>query len=634
MCGIAGSINCPLPIAPVLHALHHRGPDASGQLRSGNVRLLHTRLAIIDAHGGSQPMRRGPLAVSYNGEIYNHLELRKAHGLDCRTGSDTETLLSLYERLGIDCLAELDGMFAFALHDQRTDSLWLARDRVGEKPLYLHQSGTRRLVFASELNALSTVHGPDVDDAAVNAFLGTGLKAGGQTLLQGVEELEPGCWLHVDTQTLARRHQRWFSIEQRFAAGEPKITDAKDALQRVDAALSVAVRRQVLASDLQVGAFLSGGIDSGLVVARAARELDSLATFTVAFDGLFDESPLAQAVAKRYDTHHRVLEVDFSSLADNIDTIIGNYGTPTCDDSIIPVWYVSRAAREHVTVVLTGDGADEQFGGYRRYVPYAHAPLFSASPTAADASASRPLHRRLAQRLADALPAPRRKQSLYNYGHRLLTLASLDGLQRYLASTTMLDARLLTSPVDNASLIDRYQRLAGSDHSHLARLMIMDFDTLLSGGLVTKMDIGAMAHSLEARSPFLSIEMLDLAPRLHDSLKIDGRTTKALLRRLAANYLPDTVVQAPKRGFETPLLDWVDGRLRETIHDRLGAANANVLRYIERPQLRQLLAGDMPGVTPLQRARFLWLLLTTEVWLQNQRRYAARHPAETEPLAG
>ncbi len=643
MCGIAGSINSPLPVEHVLELLHHRGPDDCGQHREGQVHLLHTRLAIIDAPGGAQPMRRGPLTIAYNGEIYNHRELRERHSLDCRSGSDTETLLALYAKLGPDCLHELDGMFAFALHDTRSDSLWLARDRVGEKPLYVWTDNARRLVFASELNALAQLTDASVDDGALNDWLGTGLKAGSRTLFRQVQELEPGSWLMVDTKSLTLTHRRWFGIETLFSSPKPRIHDRQEALEAVDVALSKAVRRQMLASDLKVGAFLSGGIDSGLVVAKAAGEVGVLDTFTVAFEGQFDESPLARQVAERYGTRHQVLEVDYTSLPLEIEGIVANYGTPTADDSIVPVWYVSRAAREHVTVVLTGDGADEQFAGYRRYVPYARLPLFTsggrspAQPGQSDSVgevSSRPgsgsfapgmegvdradsgkVHA-LARQLLNALPAPRRKQSLYNYIHRLITLVSLNGLQRYLATTTMLDARLLRQPGHGEALSRRYEHLAASDHSHLARLMMMDFDTLLAGGLVTKMDIGAMAHSLEARSPFLSSEILQLAPRLSDSLKIDGRQTKSLLRSLAQRYLPTELCDAPKRGFETPLLDWVDGRLKPVIHDRLGAPNAQVLRYIERDRLQALLGGTLAGVTPVQRARFLWQLLTTEIWLQ------------------
>ena len=211
MCGIAGGIGRRLPVATALGALRHRGPDAQTVLELDGVQLLHTRLSIIDSAGGAQPMRRGPLSIVYNGEIYNHLELRRRHALDCETASDTETLLALFERFGIDGLAELDGMFAFALHDARANALWFARDRAGEKPLYIWRDG-HSLAFASELNALAASLPLDIDEAAVNGFLSCGVFHGRATPYVGVSELEPGCWSRVDCRTLAEREGRWFSL--------------------------------------------------------------------------------------------------------------------------------------------------------------------------------------------------------------------------------------------------------------------------------------------------------------------------------------------------------------------------------------------------------------------------------------
>lgn len=609
MCGIAGAVGRTLASGRVLEALGHRGPDARGELVIDNVQLLHTRLSIIDRESGAQPMRRGALSVAYNGEIYNHLELRERYALDCDTGSDTETLLALFEREGIDCLAELDGMFAFALHDAVTGALWLARDRAGEKPLYVWSgrrdadgSGTDALAFASELNALAATLPLDVDEEAVNAFLSTGVFFGAATPYRQVVELEPGCWMRVDCRRGERRQQRWYS--QRTASdGKVQIDNEHEALERVEAALAGAVRRSLLVADVEVGAFLSGGIDSGLVCALAAREVDSLRTFTVAFDGLFDESPLAQSVAERHGTEHSVLEVDFDTLADDVDAIIGNYGEPICDDSIIPTWYVSRAAREHVRVVLTGDGADELFGGYRRYVPYAHLPLFDSR-----AKARSPL-----AKLVGRLPPPRLRQGAYNYGWRLASLVSRHGLDRYVTTTTTVDGSILAAPAADTVMQDFHRELAAGSESSLEKLMAMDFHALLSAVYLPKVDIGSMAHSLEARSPFLGREVLTTAACLSDRMKVRGRTTKWLLRELAGRHLPDSVRTAPKRGFEPPLVAWVDGQLRDAIGDRLGPSSAWVRRFCRDGAVDALLDGRSAH-PPQQRARLLWTLFCTETW--------------------
>jgi len=615
MCGIAGALGRTLPTVRVLDALGHRGPDDRGELTVGELQLLHTRLSIIDRVGGVQPMRRGALSVAYNGEIYNHLALRELHGLDCATASDTETLLALFERRGIDCLDELDGMFAFALHDASSGALWLARDRAGEKPLYVWTGpgedgkGTS-LAFASELNALAAALPLEVDDAAVNAFLSTGVFFGAETPYHGVLELEPGCRMRVDVATGERRVDRWYS-QADVAAGRAPIENQDEALACLEDALAGAVRRSLLTADVEVGAFLSGGLDSGLVCALAAREVESLRTFTVAFDGLFDESPLAASVAARHGTRHEVLEVDFERLPDDIDGIVGNYGEPVCDDSIVPTWYVSRAAREHVKVVLTGDGADELFGGYRRYVPYAHVPLFGGSGEGQSVLGA----------LASRLPPPRTKQGGYNYAWRLAALLSARGLDRYVASTTTVDGSILAAPLPSAAMRAAHADLAEGPESSLSKLMMMDFRALLGGAYLPKMDIGSMAHSLEARSPFLGREVLECAARLPDRMKIRGRTTKWLLRELAARHLPETVRTAPKRGFETPLVDWVDGRLREAIGDRLAPSGAWVRRFCRDGAVEALLDGRSAH-PPQQRARLLWTLFCTETWYARSRRGA------------
>jgi len=606
MCGIAGSINSTLNVRALHHAQMHRGPDAQTSLQIDNLHLVHNRLSIIDAQGGKQPMQRGSLTVTYNGEIYNHMDLRREHNLDCTTHSDTETLLALFEKYDEDCLQYIDGMFALAIYNAKAKTLFLARDRTGEKPLYVYRH-SQQLIFASELNALRSIIETQINEESIGEFLATGVMFGRSTPYQNIDELEPGHKLTINTESLDSRHEPWYSIIDKFEA-PPLITSFNECLEWVDESLTNSIKNQLLSSDLEVGAFLSGGIDSGLVCAIAAQQNTKLKTFTVSFNGQFDESPLANRTVKRYGTDHSQLDIDYSNLENDIEVIIGNYGEPIADDSIVPTWYVSRAASEHVTVVLTGDGADELFGGYRRYVPYAKLNLF------------KPLSQKnyTAKALRKLLPAPRNKISKYNYLYRLCNLLGEDGINRYLASTSMINGRDLLKTRHPADMLTHYDKLANNNKlDSLDRLMAMDSLTLLSGALLPKVDIGSMAHSLETRTPFLSKVLLDHVPSLPSHFKIKGTETKTLLRHLARRYLDDEVCRAPKRGFETPLQDWVNYKLRQPILDTLSGHNTFVRSYYPAKFFDTVL-HKQEELPPLYRARLLWMWYCTEIWHQQQ----------------
>ena len=341
----------------------------------------------------------------------------------------------------------------------------------------------------------------------------------------------------------------------------------------------------MLSSDLEVGAFLSGGIDSGLVTAIASQYTDALKTFNVSFEGQFDESALAESVSAKYCTQHETLRIDYGNLDQNIEQILLNYGEPICDDSVIPTWYVSQAAKQHVTVVLTGDGADELFGGYRRYVPFSKFDLFSSENR--KFNLWKPLHR--------VLPRPTNKMSYYNYGYRLVDLMKSSGLERYLATTINVNSEGLAHVQRCGELSQFYKALAQTSNSSLSKLMLMDFHTLLHGALLPKMDIGSMAHSL------------------NDKYKIRGNTTKYALRELARRYLPEQVQSAPKRGFETSLKNIVSVRLKSIIHDYLSDSNAYVRQFYKPGFVDALLSGSA-SMSSTQRARTLWMIFCVEVW--------------------
>ena len=355
----------------------------------------------------------------------------------------------------------------------------------------------------------------------------------------------------------------------------------------------------MLASDLEVGAFLSGGIDSSLVVAIASRFTKRLKTFTVKFEGAYDESHLAKLTSQMYSTDHTEIEITMD-LKNDIERILSNYGIPFMDSSAIPSYYVSKEAKKHITVVLNGDGADELFGGYRRYVPIANKLL------------------RRFKRLAflfRMLPPPKEKQSHYNYLYRLASMSNKKGLDLYLSATTDVFE-------DVYEFKDTFQlnRLNGfvkkvlndSMLTDLSKFLYLDFELILFSDLLIKMDIATMANSLEARSPFLGKSILEFAPLLEDNLKVRRATTKYILRRLAEKYLHKKLIKQPKRGFEVPLKKWVNSELKEAIFDYLqkGCYSEN---FINRSFIDKLLENRI-RVSQEKRAKMLWSMFCLEVW--------------------
>ena len=601
MCGIAGCINITVSMETVLADLSHRGPDESGHLHFKNTDLFHTRLAIQDIADGHQPMELEEFAIVFNGEIYNHLELRESllPATVFHTRSDTETLLHLYRSFGIDMLHHIDGMFAMAILDRKRNELFLAVDRAGKKPIFLYRND-KRLFFASELNTLNRAVRPKIDDDAIVTYLRFGFFPLETTPYRKVERIRNGTWRRIDITTLEEETGNHFSIQDLYRS-QPIDGDSATMEKELEKRLRNSVRRRLLSSDLEVGAFLSGGIDSSLIVAMASEMTDRLKTFTVSFEGSYDEAPLAKLTARKFHTEHHTLPISMN-LKEDITRILGAYGMPFADSSAIPSWYVSRAAKEHVTVVLNGDGADELFGGYRRYVPFANHSLL-----------------RLAALLAPIekiLPPPRDKRTLYNYLIRLLHLTKKSGIDRYLAATTdIFEGAYDFGP--NPYLVRMDQQVRSCKLKELSKMLCLDFNFLLFGDLLVKMDIATMTHSLEARSPFLGKEILEWAPRLPENRKVAGTTTKKILRNLAERYLPPAIPHQPKRGFEVPLKKWTEGILRDNIQEAL-APGAYSETFIDRIWIDRLLKGTL-RISPEKRAYILWTIYALEVWKEQKK---------------
>lgn len=604
MCGIAGSINVKLDIPLVSRIMYHRGPDEQTTFEEGSLILHHHRLAILDIGGGRQPMHYGPYTIIFNGEIYNHLDVRRAHGLKCKTNSDTETILHAYEKLGSECLKDFDGMFAFVIFDRTKNELFIARDRAGKKPFYYYIKDNK-FVFASELNVLSSQVPLEINDTHIQQYVRLGYFYKSSTPYKDVYELPAGSFATVSLNGPAVQVGKWWNIHEYYQ--QPSLDDFQTASAKVDRILHTAVKNRVESSDLEVGSFLSGGIDSGLVTAIASEYNSSLKTFTVSFEGEYDEAPLAKLVAQKYATDHQEIRISFDHLANDIEKIISNYGEPFFDSSAIPSYYVSQAARKHLTVILNGDGGDEIFAGYRRYVPFSKHDFFKSGR----------ITKSMARLLFKVMPVSHNKKNKYNYIYRLADLMRKNKLEAYLSSTIDsfegFEKNLINEPGYLDPILTDFNVMNKSGLTGLQKIMNLDFDNILAGVLLVKMDIATMANSLEGRSPLLSKEILEYVPGLPDSYKIKGVQTKYLLRKLAEKYLPSELINQPKRGFEPPQKKWVNNELKPLINDYLTSASPLYESYVNKDFVMRLLE-DKVRVPAEKRSKMLWCLFAMEVW--------------------
>lgn len=551
MCGICGTLSLDLGAADrraaeaMSAALVHRGPDDAGLHVDGAAALGFRRLSILDLGGGHQPMlsEDGLVAVVFNGEIYNHPALKarlEADGVVYRTRSDTETILQLYLREGARCVSRLEGMFAFAVWDARERRLLLARDRLGIKPLYYSVEGGR-LAFASELRALARAGiSREPDPLAFWDYLNYGYVHAPRTMLASARRLPPGHCLVADASGVTVR--RYYALPGENG-GAPQDWDGGDPLAELERRLSAAVKSHLL-SDVPVGAFLSGGLDSSLIVALMARELPKVRTFTIGFSGArggVDESAWARKVARRLGTDHHELILP-ADVLDRVEDLAACLDEPLADSALLPTYLLSRFARESVKVVLTGEGADELFAGYDRYKAAYVSELIEALP-----EPFRPAAAGLARGLGRG---------------RAFSRVPLRGASDWAEATRHGRAAEMKSYLSPRALeavdapwnewIGALPGLKG-----LNGALAADLRTVLAECLLMKVDKAGMRASLEARVPFLDRSVVELALSLGAGEKIRFFKGKALLRRLARRHLPADVVWRRKHGFVVPWEDWV-----------------------------------------------------------------------------
>jgi asparagine synthase (glutamine-hydrolysing) len=631
VCGITGFWDPDTPaqaLGAMIGALEHRGPDSHGHWHdaASGVGLGHARLAIVDlTREGAQPMRShcGRYVVTFNGEIYNHLVLREQLGaLPWRGHSDTETLLACFTRHGVTrSLPLLLGMFAFAVWDREAHSLTLARDRFGEKPLYHGRLDQGAFVFGSELKALRAHPGwrGEIDREALTLLLRHNCVPAPWSIYRGVRKLAPASWmtLHADGRTQEGRYWDVADVAHRGTC-EPLALSDVEATDQLEALLSDAVRGQML-SDVPLGAFLSGGVDSSTVVALMRRHSDQrVRTFSIGFEAAgYNEAEHAKAVANHLGTDHTELHVSAADALAVVPRLPALYDEPFADSSQIPTFLVAQLARRRVTVALSGDAGDELFAGYNRYLlaarywsPLARVPLPLRRGLARGALALSPgswdvLARAARRRTAHA------GDKLHKLAASVLPATSPQSMYRALASHWTDPAAAVVGGSEPAADESRLDGLCGSA---VERMCLADQLGYLSDDILVKVDRAAMSVSLETRVPLLDHRVVEFAWQLPLHQKIRGSETKWLLRQVLDRHVPRALVERPKQGFAVPLEQWLRGPLRDWAEDLLAAPRLAREGYFDPAPVRRKWDEHLSGRRNWQH--HLWDVLMFQAWLE------------------
>lgn len=631
MCGICG-IFSPQGIAKsecallnrMCDSLMHRGPDDSGTYTDNNIAMGMRRLSIIDLSGGHQPIANEDekIWIVFNGEIYNYQEVRtelERHGHHFRTHSDTEVIIHSYEEYGDDCLHHFTGMFAFAIWDKRYQRLFAARDRLGKKPFYYTQLGDR-LIFASELKAILRDHSVpgQVDMTALHHYLTLQYVPDPLSIYRGIFKLPPAHSLVYDADGL--RIQRYWDISY---VPKLKISE-REASEELRRLLTRAVKRRLM-SDVPLGAFLSGGIDSSIVVGLMAQNsTQPVKTFSIGFTHeSFNELPYAKAVSKRWKTDHHEFIVTSERVADVLPKLIESFDEPFADSCALQTYYLSQLTRQHVSVVLNGDGGDETFAGYIRYWLDRYARLYAALPEFITQSLV-PMSLGWLREPTDVVIEANWITGLKRLAQvaRITPKASIirwgsffdEEMKSKLYTKWLRDQLNGQCTVD--LLAEDFERAEA--HSFLDRTLYVDTVNYLPGNNLVKMDRMTMAHSLEARSPFLDHQYVEFVARLPARLKLRGRRTKYLLCKTFSNLMPAEIQNRPKRGFAAPIETWLRKELRPLVNDTLLSSSAEVRRYFDVRNVTKLIDEHERGLA--NHGRRIWALLVFEMWCKNARR--------------
>ena len=620
MCGIVGivrndgkSIDEEL-LARMNNAIRHRGPDDDGFYVNGSVGLAMRRLAIIDLKGGAQPIHNQDRTswIVFNGEIYNYLELREKLeklGHTFYTNSDTEAIVHAYDQFGADCPKHLRGMFAFAIWNERTQELFLARDRVGKKPvLYAHVNG--QLIFGSEFSAL-LLHpdvSRDIQPEALDYYLSFMCIPAPLTAYRAIRKLEPGHWLrwrHGEIE-LQRYWQPDFTKKVELSeeeAGERTVEILRDAV------------RVRLMSEVPLGAFLSGGIDSSAVVALMSQESsERVKTFSIGFDEQdFSELHHARRIAEHVGAEHHEFIVRPDAL-EVLPTLVEHYGEPYADSSAVPTYYVAKETRKHVTVALNGDGGDESFAGYERYIAMGLTEKYRRVPSF--------LRESVIKETVNLIPSSPLKRSRVKSAKRLLDAVALPRVDRYARWVSVFNDqtkqplysdrfREQTQAADATGILAEWFKRANGI-GVVDAMLLTDQMTYLPNDLLVKVDIATMAVSLEARSPFLDHHVIEFAASLPQNLKLRRLTSKYLLKKVLRKLLPSENLKRRKMGFGVPVGHWFRGKMQPFLREVLLSEKALRRGLFKPDEVRQLIELHVRGERDYSQQ--LWTLLMLELW--------------------
>jgi asparagine synthase (glutamine-hydrolysing) len=619
MCGICGVIHRqkdhPVEFNDVKRmcdVIRHRGPDDEGQFVQDNVGIGMRRLSIIDLSTGAQPIfnEDRSLAIVFNGEIYNHDDIRHellAKGHQFRTKADTEAIIHAYEEWGVDCVEKLNGMFAFAIWDDRKQRLFLARDRIGIKPLYYFQDNDQ-LVFGSELKSIvqiSTVP-REIEPKALDTFLTFEYIPSPYSIFKNVFKLPPGHWMiYEDGQAKVRPY--WSLEYQKSELSE------KQLLQKFDELLEDSINIRLM-SDVPLGAFLSGGLDSSTIVAMMRRRNESVKSFSIGFDDpTYNELPYARAVAEHFNTEHfeEIITPDVAHLTEKILWMLDE---PFGDFSVFPTYLVSEMARKNVKVVLSGDGGDELLAGYDTYIAQKVAQRYAKLPSF--------LRKGMIEPIVNALPPTNKKKGFINKSKRFIEGARLpDHLQhvRWMIFMQSAEKEMLYSADFSDSLhgynsfgfIEDYFRRSASDEP-LDQQEYVDINSYLVDDILVKVDRMSMANSLEARVPFLDHRFVEFAATLPGSLRLKGKRTKHILKASLERELPNQIINRGKEGFSIPIKNWIKEDLSPMMLESLSEANVKEKGFFEPKFVNRLVDEHIKGEE--NHSHRLWALIVFHMW--------------------
>ncbi len=619
MCGITGSIFLdrnrsivPSVLKNMTDSIYHRGPDDEGFFVHGNVGLGFRRLSIIDLKTGHQPLanHNSGITIVFNGEIYNYLEQREIlikKGYKFKTATDTEVIVHLYEEYDIDCLKYLRGMFAFAIWDSNKQQLFCARDRFGIKPFYYYKD-KEKLVFGSEIKAILKGDGIDktLSYDALDSYFAFGYITSDLSIFKNINKLQPAHYLLLsfkEKEDVSFKIKRYWEIQF-----EPDYSKSeKQWTEEIEGCLSETVKMHMI-SDVPLGAFLSGGIDSSSVVAMMAKNSNlPVNTFSIGFkEQKFNELEYAREVAKKYgcDHHEQIVESESISL---LPKLVSFYDEPFADSSAIPTYYVSKFAREHVTVVLSGDGGDELFAGYDIYRYFKNIYSFSSSFPGLNRLIWGNIHKLIPQKMAGK-------------GLTYFLSKDKDLLGAYLCFWTKEERQKLFlnnhPDINYLNASERYKEeilKKGNSGNFITNLQYLDMQTYMVDSILTKVDRASMMNSIEVRVPLLDHKFAELTFRIPWTLKLNGKNQKYIFKQAMSQFLPENIMKHPKQGFSIPLSVWFKDDLKKYVQDTLLSQDPLLSEYIDINYVKQIVGNNLNGMRDFSSR--IWSLLFFEEWL-------------------